>query len=1002
MKIIAISFLLGLVCAAGAEAQSVIGSSTVTGTVVDYTGSGIPDTTVVLINSKLGVRREMDTTDDGGFYAAGLVPGPGYVMKVTRTGFLELDYSNFEIPAGHTLDFRISVVQASAQARVEAEKPSVAVRDQVYALERTVSEDEMLTLPTPDRNLNALAPLAIGVAQDPATGILAFHGEPTTNAYWTDGILTTNTFFYNRPPVAAAVTEEAASEMQIVSAVGPVEFGHTMGGSLNVVTHSGGDSIHGQAYDYFNSHSLNADDRYAPGFNPPGWQHQYGGNVGGALLKKIFWFGDAEAVDGNSEELNRVFNPLITNGTGTAVVPANCTATAAQCATAETFLNSQLNRVVDTSITSYRGLAKADWRPNDFNTVSVEGDALHQRSPNGTDINTVSSNGGLLGPNGTYSDDTRYAKAAYTAVWSGNAVNNVRANWFHDRFSDYADTQALPSTGALGIDIAGSTFGGNPQLPMALSENRWEFVDNFTAALGAHFFKLGTDYSLNEDTNRQIVNSTGTYFFPTLTGFADDLSGNTGGKKDYALYTQTFGQPVVDLNTKVFNIYAQDTWKLRKMTVVFGVLWEKPWIPQPKYTNGTFFQTSEIASPAIDWSPRVGLAYQLDSHTVIRGGFGSFYQPFSGQLLEALYTGNAIYQLPITALPTETAAPVFPRIFGSPTSIPAGSADVLYAASKLRLPLAAEGTASIERTIGSGLTVSLNYLYTRGIELWSPVDTNLNTPTVTKTYTIDNAAGSAVGSYTTPIYSARTNGNFANVYELENEGSSNYSAASAVVRKGWSHGITAQASYTWSHALDDVSGPPVIGGVVAANSVPDSFHNDRGNSNFNQPNRVVVSWIWAPTFTSSKSVAARYLINGWQLSGIGTFVSGLSETPVALVNGQQFSGVSMVYTTSLNGSGEWNRVPFQPVNSLYLGREYNVDARVTRDLPITERIHAALMFEAYNAFNTQFNTSVNTIAYLATAGVLRPVPGLGVGTGAAGYPFGDNARHLQVALKITF
>lgn len=1003
MRIIAISLLLGFVCVTSASAQSVIGSSALTGTVLDYTGSGIPDTTVVLTNPRLGVHREMATTDDGDFNATALTPGGGYSLKVTRNGFLELDYNNFELLAGHTLHFQISVVQASASARAASEKPSIEVSDGAYALGRTLSEAAVDTLPSPDRDLSNLALLAPGVAIDYATGILAFHGEPTTNAYWTDGILTTNTYFYNRPPVAPPVTQEAISELQVVSEDGAVEMGHTMGGTMNIVTRSGGDAIHGQGYDYFNTHSLNAADRFAPGFNPPGWQHQYGGNAGGpALGKKLFWFANAEGINSHSEELNRVSNPLITNAAGTAVLPANCTATAAQCATATAFLNSQLNRAVDTSLASETALAKADWRPNAFNTISVEGDALHRRSPDGSDIETSPANGGLLGYNGTYSTDSRYAKAAYTTVWSGDAVNQVRANWYHDRFSDYEDAALLPSTGALGIDIAGSPFGGNPNYPMALSENRYQFVDNFTAAIGAHDFELGVDYSMNEDYNRQIVDSAGTYFFPTLTAFASDFSGNSAGKKDYSLFTQSFGQPVVDLSSKVMNVYAQDTWKLHRLTMVIGLLWEKPFLPQPSDTNGTFFQTSQIASPSIDVSPRLGLAYQLDQHTVIRAGLGSFYQPFSGQLLETLYTGNAIYQLPATALPTETTAPVFPRIFGSPHTIPAGSTNVTYGANKLRLPVTAEGTVTLERTIGNNLTVSLDYLQTRGIELYSAVDTNLNTPIISKTYTIDNAGGSAVGSYTMPIDGARTNGNFANVWEIENEGASWYNGAALRVRKGFTHGVTVQAFYTWSHAIDDVSGPGLFGGIVASNTTPNAFRPDRGNSSFNQPNRVVADWIWQPTFTSGKSWAARYLINGWQLSGLATLQSGLAETPLALVNGQQFSGVTMVYPTSLNGSGGWERVPFEGVNSLYTGREYNVDVRLSRTIPITERVNAYLMLEGFNAFNTQFNTSVNTIAYLATSGVLHPVPDVGLGNTAAGYPFGDNARHVQIALKVIF
>jgi len=60
------------------------------------------------------------------------------------------------------------------------------------------------------------------------------------------------------------------------------------------------------------------------------------------------------------------------------------------------------------------------------------------------------------------------------------------------------------------------------------------------------------------------------------------------------------------------------------------------------------------------------------------------------------------------------------------------------------------------------------------------------------------------------------------------------------------------------------------------------------------------------------------------------------------------------------------------------------------------------MFEAFNAFNTQYTTSVNQVAYIATSGILKPVPGVGAASGAGGSPWGDNARHLQIALRVVF
>jgi hypothetical protein len=166
--------------------------------------------------------------------------------------------------------------------------------------------------------------------------------------------------------------------------------------------------------------------------------------------------------------------------------------------------------------------------------------------------------------------------------------------------------------------------------------------------------------------------------------------------------------------------------------------------------------------------------------------------------------------------------------------------------------------------------------------------------------------------------------------------------------------------------------------------------------------------------TKSKSVMSRYFLNGWQLSTLTTLASSQTFTPLVVVQGQQFSGVTMNYTSSLNGSGGWARVPFLPVNSLKTGPEYNVDARLARVLPITERVKATILFEGFNVFNMQYNTGVNTIAYTSQAvlppgqangtatGTLKPVPGLGAGNAAQGFPDGTNARRLQVAIRIVF
>jgi hypothetical protein len=1002
MKVKSVLFLLGGLCSVGAYAQAVIGFGIVSGTIHDPTGDGIPDTNVVLSNASSGVQRIMMTTDVGSFTAPAIPPGPGYVLKVTRKGFLDLQSEGFEVQLGQALAFEISLQAEPGSAQDSTKKPSVRMDASKYELSDWFPEALVDGLPGRDRSVETLASLAPGLTADQASGVLAFHSEAFTNAVWTDGILTTNNHFYHESDVFAPVTQDQLQQLQVVSAIAPPELGHTMGGTINLVTPNGTTAIHGNLYGYFNDHSLNAADRYAAGFHPTGSRGQFGANVGGPIRgDRIFWFLSVDDLDSHSEGINRISNPLLVNPAGNSILPSNCTATAAQCASALAFLNPQFNRVIPTSLSSVTGFAKIDYRLSENNSINVEVNAVQRHSPNGADVQTVATDGGLLGSNGTYTDEVRYGKVGWTSVWGANTVNELRVGSVHDRISQYSNAALLPSTGAVGIYIAGTPFGANPQNPFVVGEQRSQLVENYTTLHNGHTIKVGFDYSRMEDRTDQVFNGAGSYFYPTLTAFADDV--NTSGKRDYTSFTQGFGRPVVDLKPSLAGFYAQDTWAAeRDLTVVFGFSYEKTGIPQPAYTNPTYASTGTIHAPFLDYAPRIGLAYKATDRTVVRVGAGSFFQPFPGQLLDALYTGNGIYQSNVSLNPTQTGAPQFPKILpNSGTGLPTGSPNVIYGTNTFRNPYSIQYTVGVEHQLTDRLTLSADYLNNRGVRLWTGADQNLVSPTVAKIYLINGIGSAAQTAYATYVYTAKSTPGFAHAYQIDNEGFSSYNALMVQLRARTFRGMTAQATYTWSHAVDDVSGSPVLAGFVPTSSYPGQFRSDQGNSSFNQKHRLVVNWTWRPT-VSGKDTLSRYLLNGWQLSGIATVSSSLGETPIVVVNGQQFTGTTMAFTNSIIGSGGWSRVPFESINSLPTGPEFDVDARLTRELPFTERVRGMLMFEAFNAFNTQFNTSVNTIAYEATSGVLNPVPGVGAGNAADGFPWGSNARHLQVALRITF
>jgi outer membrane receptor protein involved in Fe transport len=994
-------FLLPLVCAAGAYAQAVAGFGAVSGTLRDPYGDGLPDTSVVITNDTLGVKRTLTSTDDGMFLAAALPAGTGYNIKASRQGYGTWEYKDFDVSVGSTVSFAVTMQAETETTQVsDGAVFSAAVEDTKFNVSSFVSQRQLRDLPIDARRLEEPILMAPAVTQDRSTGALIFRGEGGTNAFFTDGQLTTNTYFYQTPNIAPQLTADLVREIQPIPAGASSEFGHAFGGIVNASTPSGTNEYHGSVYGFFSNNPWDAADRYAPGVNLARRWEQGGVKVGGPIMAgKLYFFADLETWRGRSNGINQLSSPLLAGPQGN-LLASNCKATTLQCTNAINFLSPQLNAIVPYSTSDWTGVARIDYRASDRNTLILEANGLHGRSPNGAVPQATSPDGGLLGSNGLFTEETRFAKADWIATVTGTIANELRIGWYKDRVSTSLNPSLEPSTGPLGIQIAGASVGSNPLFPSTVSENRYQAVENFTWASLSHLLKFGAEFSLNQDYSREL--NYGNYVYPSLTAFATDLT-NSGTARNYTLFTQSFPNAVTNLHTKVWSIYGQDNWRVsRRLNVMAGVRWEKYGVPQPIDVNTTYYQTGTIATPSNAFAPRVGVNYLLNDKTVIRAGYSWYYQPYTGELLRDLYTGNGIYNVNIAVTPNLSGAPVFPKVIASSTTTPNGTQNILYGNPKLRLPYSEVAFGGIERRLTNTIAITANYIDTRGTKLWTATDMNLPiAPTITKTYTIDDLNGNAVNSYTTPIWNTRNDTSHMQVYQIFNEGFSRYRGATVQIRKAMSYGLSVQASYTWSHTRDNVSGPPAVA-FIPASSVPASYAYDQGPSNFDQRNRATINWLWAPNPVKSNSGAARYLLNGWMVSGIATLASGMPATPIVIVNGQQFAGVTMDYPTSLNGSGGWSRLPTLGPNTLNLGSQQVVNARVTKILPFTERVRGMLMFEAYNALNSQYNTSVNNIAYVATSGILHPVPGLGQGNAASGYPFGTNARWCQVAFRVEF
>jgi hypothetical protein len=1021
-KITAVSCLL-ILWTAGAFAQSVAGLGAISGTVRDASGASVPGASVIVANDSKGIKRTLQTTDAGLFAAPALVPASGYTVSVSKQGFAKWEVKEFDVLVGQTVDFKILLEVSGASTKVDITAEAPLVEDTKSGVTTAVEKMQIDNLPINGRRVDSYVLMTPAVTNDGEFGLISFKGIAMGNSFLTDGNDTTESFYNEnagRTRIGSQISQDAVQEFQVLSNGFSAEFGRAMGGVINTITRSGTNSTHGTGYWFFRNRTLEATDRYANGVSLPEWRHTTGASLGGAIKKdKIFYFANFDYTKRNFPGLNRIVNTSLTDATGNYIPASSCTATAAQCTAAINFIQKQMNVLVPRNYSQPIGFAKIDWRPNDKDSFTVSLNAMHWRSLNGIQTQAVLTGGAMLGNNGNSTVENRYGKAAWTRVVTPNSVNELRFGWFKDRLSDPGASNLFPTeTGATYITVAGSTVGAAQAYPRTYpSENRYQIVDNYSWTRGAHTAKFGVDFSTTQDWMNQLYNANGGYSYSNITNFAKDFSGNTAGVKSYSTYTQTFGNPIQDIRTTDIGVYAQDTWKVtRKLTLNYGIRYEYAWLPQPTITNSDWAATGRIPSPSKNFAPRFSLSYSLDDKSVLRVGYGIFYARMHGNMLDTLFLGNGKYQTSISINNSQAGAPVFNGVLSSATGLPTGTIKLEYADSNFRSPYTQQGTVAYERQLGRDFSLTASYIWTRGVQLFTTRDMNLGTPVGPYTYSILDSNSNVTGTYSTPVFviGNRVDSRYSSVLQLENGGQSWYNGLALQLRKRMSHGLSLQMAYTWSHAIDTANMQGASYSISA--SYNDTMYNgnyglDKGSSTLDQRHRASINWMWEPTFTTSTSAFAKYLVNGWGLSSITTLASAHPFT--ATINSAstsanaEFTGVQLANST-INGSGGWNRVPFLPVGSINGDQQYQVDARITRAIPLkSERVKASLMFEAFNAFNTIRNTSFQTAAYSVSGSNLKPiltngVSHLGDGSASQGFPDGTNARRMQAGLRVTF
>ena len=1009
-------------------AQVAAGLGGLTGVVTDPTGSTIPNAEVSVDNERLGIHRRITTGSGGAFNAPALVPSSGYQVTVSAPGFAKFENRDITVLVGQDVRVRAALQVQNATTSIEVAE-AAPVTEEKIAVSQNVTQTQIDNLPINGRRVDAFVLLTPTVVPDGTFGLLSFRGVAGGNTFMTDGNDTTETFYgenAGRTRVPTQISQDAVQEFQVLSSAYSAEYGRATGGVVNTVTRSGSNTLAGTAFWFFRNRTLNARDPFST-INPSEYRHQFGGSIGGPIVKdRVFFFLNTEEQRREFPLISSIINPAAIDrnthtflgcGVASATAPA---ATPAQCAA----INGTLTRffgILPRSGNQDTGLGKIDWRPDIRNSFSFSFNYEHFNSPNGIQTGAVVTSGGAINSNGIDDVQVRYGRAQWTFVPSGNLVNEARIGWFKDRQADSLNPALLDSRlGALSLSVNGVNIGSGNYIPrIQPSESRFEYADNVAYTSGNHNLKFGVDVLSSEDYTNQLLTGNGSYSYPNANLFALDYSGNTAGGKRYSSFQQAFGRRDVDVKIQDLAVYAQDQFRVRpNLTLYYGLRYEYTFSPKPPLQNADYPQTGRIPTYGLNFGPRAGFSWNMNGgHTVVRSGYGIYYGRFPGSTYNSLFTTNNLYQQSLTlqtSVPSQLAAgPVFPNLLTSPAGT-SGAAAVGFAVDGLRSPNSQQADIAIEQALGRKTSLTVSYIWSRAAHLLTVRDLNLRTPSHTVTYNVRDASNNIVNNFTIPVYLStdRIDTRYSRVIGVDNGGNSYYSGLAVQLQHRLSSHFEGSLAYTWSHAIDNNEGS----GGFSGNNAPSTLFNgnyqaEKGPSSLDIRQRLVVNWVYSPVFTRGTGLFSRMILNNWQLSDITTISTGAPVTETLGVT----AGLSAAQLTqaglpanfaftggTINGFGGSNRVPFIGLGTLRLPNTYRTDARLSKILPFTERFRTTLSFEVFNLTNTITYTSITNRGYTANGFNITPATGLGVPTQSAGFPDGTNARRAQVGIRIDF
>jgi hypothetical protein len=888
MRFVLILLLAG--CCLLAQTGAVNGS--IQGTVTDASGSVVPNASVKAVNLATGYTRQT-VTNSGGLYDLPLLPLGAYRVEVSASGFAAFVRSgvSVEVNRATALDVHLEVAGTEQTVTVEADASLLRVESSVAG---TLSQRSMENLPITSRNVQNLALFVPGVTgrRDDEFGTTQFaFGGMDRRGFMVDGADNTQRGGQLRLGIFST---ETIAEVKVEQNAMAAEYGRTVGGIVNMVTRGGSNDFHGMFLYLARRPGLIARPSLAA-VKPFQQRATYSLTLSGPVRKdKVFFFANGE------------FHPLDQPRPIT-ISPAN--AAALGLAASELGAAPFAQR-----FQTYTGRVdfQIDARHSGF------GRYVHFYTPS-----KFNTSGGLLqrSAGNNFNDRQSSGVVQLTSVFSANTVNEFR---FGDLWREF---YRPPVSGVIGpvVQITGvANLVSNAAANQRYLEHQNQFIDNLSIRRGRHAVKLGFDIATIKVA--QFDRLAQTFQFANLTQYLNTINRvtnpATGRPFLYEQLTQQFGDNTAEHRTQFYNFYVQDEWRVRRdLTLYYGLRWEMPHYPQLS-VSAPLLSSRTINSDLNNFGPRAGFAWQVSPKTVVRGGYGLFYDTLNLRLISAVVRNDGQRVQTFRINGTDPLAPAFPAGFTAlPDSRFGVRPSVTTFDANLTTLYAHQANLQVEQELARDLSVTLGLQYYGSHRAPLLIDRNL--PAVTGTL--------ADGR---PIYggATRPDARFTQVLTLSALGNSNYHGLFLALNKRFSRGFLATASYTWSKAINDTDSSGDAG-----SSPQDSLNvrGDRGLASSHQQHRFVLQAVWQPRFSGP----AQWLTSGWLLAPNVTWTSGF---PVNVVAGSDLNR-DLVNNDRPLGLGR---------NSLIGPGFKEINLRLSRTFRLTERFGLELIGEAENLLNS--------------------------------------------------